>query len=438
MMGKMGRGIAVMLAGCMILGAAGCGAQKDFEILENETDVKTDEQTTLVLYSPTAKGNETKEGGIMASMQLAMDEFEAEQSGVQIAYKSYTARNYQEKSYDDVCKERIRNSMGDDLYIMNPDVAYEMNQEGRLADLSDLDSVQYLTDTALNQCTVDGKVISVPMTMLCYGLFVNKDLLDQYGLEMPETTSEFLHCCEVLKSNGITPIGANRWWLENFVLTQGFASLYMEDGKEEKIAALNSGEVPISQYMRPGFSFLAELMEKQYFDVDFAKTAEAGDEKDMFMNQQVAFVIHYDTAIQKESYGGAEFTLAMIGFPTEEYGQVNLMNAAQRVCLNKESEQQELAMQFAEKLTSKEIVTNALINSGGFPPRTDIEFERPEILQTVYENVDAGRAIPGSNPEISLEQWGNTCIMVQELLDGKSVDQVMADYDALQMEKIGK
>ena len=438
MMSNIRKGITVLLAGCMLLGIAGCGAQNDLSIIEQGADNKANGQTELVLYSPIATGNEMKEGGIMASMQLAMDEFEVEHPGVQIAYKSYTGRNYQEKSYDDVCIERIRNDMGDDLYVMNPDVAYEMNQEGRLADLSSLDAVQYLTDAARNQCTVDGKVISVPMTMLCYGLFVNQDLLDQYDLTLPETTDDFLHCCEVLKSNGITPIGANRWWMENFVLTQGFAPLYMEDGKAEKIAALNSGETPISQYMRPGFTFLAELIEKKYFDVDFAATAEAGDEKDMFMNGQVAFVIHYDTAIQPESYGSADFNLTMIGFPTDEYGQVNLLNAAQRVCLNKASTQQELAMEFAEKLTSKEIVTNALLNSGGFPSRTDIAFERPEILNIVYENVDAGRAIPGSNPEIKVEQWGNTCTMVQELLSGKSVDEVMADYDTLQMEQISK
>lgn len=430
------RGIASLLTGGILLGMAGCGTQDDFRIVEQSTNAG--EQTELVLYSPIATGNETKEGGIMASMQLAMDEFEAEHPGVQTAYKSYTPQSYQEKSYDDVCKERIRSNMGDDLYIMNPDVAYEMNQEGRLGDLSGLDSVQYLTDAARDQCTVDGKVISVPMTMLCYGLFVNKDLLDRYQLALPETTEDFLHCCAVLKSSGITPLAANRWWLENFVLTQGFASLYLEDGKAEKIAALNSGETPVSEYMRPGFEFLTDLMGNDYFDVDFAKTAEAGDEKEMFMNQQVAFVIHYDTAIQKEAYGGAEFNLSMIGFPTDEYGQVNLMNAAQRVCLNKASTQQALAMAFAEKLTSKEITTNALLNSGGFPPRNDIEFERPEILRTVYENVDAGRVIPGSNPDIKIEQWGNTCIMVQALLAGQSVDEVLASYDALQMEQLGK
>lgn len=426
---RISRGMITLLAAGMLLGTAGCEKENSISIVEQDT---VEEKEELVLYSPTAKGNETKEGGIMHSMQRAMDEFEEEHPDVSISYRSYTAQNYKEKSYDDVVKERIRGDMGDDVYIMNPDVAYEMNQEGYLVDMSELDSVKYLTDTALDQCTVDQKVISVPMTMLCYGLFVNKDLLDDNGLEIPKTAQDFLNCCEVLKNKGITPMVGNRWWMENFVLTQGMTSIYMEDGKEEKIAKLNSGETLISQYMRPGFEFLAKMIDKGYFDLDFAKTAEAGDEKEMFMNQETAFVIHYDTAIQEQVYGGADFNLAMIGFPTDEYGQVNLMNAAQRVCISSKAKDEKLAMQFAEKLTSKEIVTDALLNSGGFPPRTDIEFEKPVILNTVYENVDAGREIPGSNPEIKLEQWGNTCTMVQELFEGKSVDQVMEDYDALQ------
>lgn len=372
----------------------------------------------------------------MHSMQMAIDEFEHTHPDIRISYKSYTPMNSQEKSYDDVVRDRVRNNMGDDLYIMNPDVAYEMYREGYLADLSDLSSVQYLTKEALSQCTVDGKVISVPMTMLCYGLFVNQDLLDKCGLELPKTKQEFLHCCEVLKENGIMPLAANRWWMEPFVLTQGLASLYIEDGGEEKIAALNSGETPISQYMRPGFEFLQEMMDQGYFDVDFARNAEAGDEREQFLNQEVAFVVHYDTAIQDQIYGTHEFKMAFIGFPTDEYGQVNLFNAAQRICISSKTKNLEMAKEFADQMASKEVAADLLKNSGGFPPRKDIDFERPEILATAYENVEAGRAMPGSNPEIDLEQWGTTCVLVQELYKGCSIDEIMAEFDAQQMDLV--
>lgn len=434
MIKRVRREMAVILMVCMAIGlATGCGRKDKAYIIEQSRETVKEE---LVFYSSTAKGNEVREGGIMHSMQMAIDEFERTHPDIRISYKSYTPMNSQEKSYDDVVRDRVRNKMGDDLYIMNPDVAYEMYREGYLEDLSDLKAVQNLTKEALNQCTVDGKVISVPMTMLCYGLFVNRDLLDKYGLELPQTKQEFLHCCEVLKENGIMPMAANRWWMETFVLSQGLASLYIEDGREEKIAALNSGETPISQYMRPGFEFLQEMIDRGYFDVDFAKNAEAGDEKEQFMNQETAFVVHYDTAIQDQIYGTHQFKMAFIGFPTDEYGQVNLFNAAQRICINNKTTNLEMAKEFADQMVSKEVTADLLKNSGGFPPRKDVDFEQPEILATAYENVKAGRSMPGTNPEIDLEQWGTTCAMVQELYKGRSIDEIMVEFDEQQMELV--
>lgn len=431
MIKSMRRELPVILTVGMVIGlVTGCKRNDSAYIIEQSREGVKEE---LVFYSSTAKGNEVREGGIMHSMQMAIDEFERTHPDIRISYKSYTPMNSQEKSYDDVVRDRVRNKMGDDLYIMNPDVAYEMYREGYLADLSDLKSVQYLTQEALSQCTVDGKVISVPMTMLCYGLFVNQDLLDKYGLELPKTKQEFLRCCEVLKENGIMPMAANRWWMETFVLTQGLASLYIEDGREEKIDALNNGETPISQYMRPGFEFLQEMIDRDYFNVDFAKNAEAGDEKEQFLNQEVAFVVHYDSAIQDQVYGTHEFKMAFIGFPTDEYGQVNLFNAAQRICIINSTTNLEIAKEFADQMTSQEVAADLLKNSGGFPPRKDIDFERPEILAAAYENVKAGRSMPGSNPEIDLEQWGTTCVLVQELYEGRSVNEIMEEFDAHQM-----
>ena len=54
--------------------------------------------------------------------------------------------------------------------------------------------------------------MAIPQEVVAYGLFINKDMFDQLGLNLPETPEEFLECCRVFKENGIeTPVGANRW-----------------------------------------------------------------------------------------------------------------------------------------------------------------------------------------------------------------------------------
>ena len=81
---------------------------------------------------------------------------------------------------------------------------------------------------------------------------VNQDMFDQYNLQLPNTPEEFLECCRVFKENGIeTPVGANRWWLENFVFAQAYAELYNGDTTEEEILALNRGEDKIQRLYAP-------------------------------------------------------------------------------------------------------------------------------------------------------------------------------------------
>lgn len=424
--------MTALLAGMMAVVLFGC-EKKSSKIVSDENVSK---KTDLVFLSPIAKGNENAQGKTQNEYEKAMVEFGVENPDINLLYKSYTAKDYEEKSYDDVVLERVRNhTKGDDVYIMNPDVAYALDKEGYLYDLSDLESAKQLTDAALAQCDmINDKVTSVPMYMIAYGLYVNTDLLDKYGLKIPNTTKEFLDCCKVLKSHGITPMAGNRWWLENFVLTQGFSSLYMEGNTDAKIAALNSGETPISKYMRPGFEFLKEMIDKEYLDADYAYKAEAGDEKDMFLNEEVAFVIHHNTAANDDMYGASKFHFSVIGFPTDDYGQVNLLNAASRLAIAKESEHIDESVTFIEKMCSKETITKIVNENGGIPARKDVEIPKIDELSQVYENMDKNKVIAGQNPKINVEQWGNTCTLIQKLLRGSSVDELMDEFDNLQAE----
>lgn len=400
--------------------------------------VEDGDKKSLVFFSFMARGNERVQSNALPAFEQAIQRFTDENPEADLQYKSYTQKDYKDKDYDQVCLERVRGHMGDDVLMLNPDVVQALYPEGFLYNMAELDAAKAMTDAARQQCTINGEVVSVPMTMIAYCLYTNADLLEKYGLSVPNTRQEFLHCCEVLKQNGVTPLAGNRWWLENFVLTQGFAPLYLETGTEEKIQKLNSGETPISQYMRPGFEFLAELMEKEYFDVEFAAKAEAGDEKDLFLNQEVAFVVHYDGAVDESVYGTHPFKMAVTGFPTDGYGQVNLMNASQQICIDSETDQLELAIRLAETMCSKEAVAGVVEENGGFPSRSDVQATRIPDLEQVYNNVDEGHVVPGQNPAIKVEQWGNTCKLIQELMAGKSVEEVLQSYDACQQEAIAK
>ena len=74
--------------------------------------------------------------------------------------------------------------------------------------------------------------------------------------------------------------------------------------------------------------------------------------------------------------------------------------------------------------------------SGNFVARSDVhtDMESLPVLNDFMDDIDAGRMVAASNPSINMELWGNTCIVVRDLLAGQSVDECMATIDQLQAE----
>ena len=221
-----------------MLVTAACGAEA---VNRNLITEEAGEQRIVNLFSPMEKteANAVNIARSAADKTVIMAE---EKLGVRVDYVTYTAEDYQDKTYDDVALDRARNNM-DDIYLLNPDVIKALGEEDLLMDLSGLACAENLREVVKTANVVDGRLVAVPQEVVAYGLFINKDMFDRYELELPETPEEFLECCRVFKENGIeTPVGANRWWLETFVFAQAYADLYNGGNTEEEIEALNSGE----------------------------------------------------------------------------------------------------------------------------------------------------------------------------------------------------
>lgn len=423
---------ALCLAGMTALTLSACGGDSPDSRLKT---FEKEEERTVTLFSPMEK---TKPGAdnvarSASEKTVAMAE---EQLGVSVDYITYTAEDYQDKTYDDVALERARNDM-DDLYLLNPDTIQILAAEGKLMDLSDLDSAKNLRDVVRAANVVDGKLVAIPQEVVAYGLFVNKDLFDQYGLELPETPEDFLECCRVFKENGIeTPVGANRWWLETFVFAQAYADLYNGGNTEAEIAALNSGEKKYSDYMRPGFEFLQELIDQGYIDAGKAYVSEAIDgEGADFLAQKTPIVMAYWGAANTETaYGKADFNMLVIGFPSSR-GQMPVMPMT-GIAVGANAEHAQDALRTLDIMVSDDALqvyagTNRVIS-----PSKNVEVECVPALKPLSDRINENVFVLGSNASMKVEQWGNTCLIVRELLNGATVDECMAEFDKLQAESL--
>ena len=74
------------------------------------------------------------------------------------------------------------------------------------------DFASNMKDDMLPTSPVDGKAYAVPVNGYWEGLFVNKEVLDKAGVEMPTkdtTWADFLDMCQKVKDAGFTPIAAS-------------------------------------------------------------------------------------------------------------------------------------------------------------------------------------------------------------------------------------
>ncbi len=417
-----GRKGAVCLAcAAFLVLLVSCGKEEE---LKNLIAQEEEEERVVNLFSPMEKSDPDAENTARSASDLTIAMAE-DKLGVSVAYKTYTAEDYQDKTYDDVILERARNDM-DDLYLLNPDTILALGAEGKLMDLSDLESAGNLREIIRIANTVNGKLVA-------YGLFINKDMFDQYGIALPNTPEEFLECCRIFRENGVeTPVGANRWWLENFVFAQAYADLYNGGDTEAQIEALNSGEARYSDYMRPGFEFLQELIDCGYIDAEKARVSEAieGEGPD-FLAQKTPIVMAYWGAANTEtSYGKTDFEMLVIGFPSSR-GQMPVMPMT-GFGVGANAQHREDAAKVLDIITSDEALQAYTEINRVISPSENIKTDCVPALVPLNDRIEEGIYVLGSNAGLKVEQWGNTCRIVRELLNGATVDECMAAFDELQ------
>lgn len=426
--------LAVCLALAVIFTMPACSNNKE---VKNLITSEIEKKRPVNLFGPMEKSKPDSANKARSAFDITVGMAE-EKLGINVEYRTYTAENYKEKTYDDVTLDRVHNNM-DDLYLLNPDTIQILGEEGELLDLSVLDSAKNLREVVKTANFVNGKLVAIPQEVVVHGLFVNKDLFDKYNLKLPETPEDLLECCKVFKENGYeTPVGANRWWLENFVFAQAYADLYNGGNTKAEIEALNRGERKYSEYMRPGFEFLQELIDKGYIDAKTAYTYEAieGEGPDFLAQKTPIVMAYWGAANADTAYGKPDFELQVIGFPSNR-GQMPVVSMTGfGVSIN--AEHLEDTMKVMEIILSDESLQLYTDVNHVISPSKNIDVDCIPALKPLNDRIKENVYVLGSNAGMNVEQWGNTCIIVRNLLNGATVDECMAEFDRLQEEALSK
>lgn len=79
------------------------------------------------------------------------------------------------------------------------------------------------------------------------------------------------------------------------------------------------------------------------------------------------------------------------------------------------------------------VETNRVIS-----PSKNVEVECIPALKPLNDRIQENVYVLGANASMNVEQWGNTCLIVRELLNGATVDECMEMFDQLQKEAMQK
>ena len=111
---------------------------------------------------------------------------------------------------------------------------------------------------AVEDCTVDGKLLRLPIAMNSYGVVVNKTLLKKEGLSVPTNYEEFLNVLKTLKEKGDTPLQGSQKFLYGELMVNMAMNMIASDDDLNK--ELQSGDEKAIESILPVFERLETII----------------------------------------------------------------------------------------------------------------------------------------------------------------------------------
>ncbi len=290
---------------------------------------------------------------------------------------------------------------------------------------NDPDLSRTMDYSKLSLCTYNDTLYGIPDSVDVIGFFYNKSLLDEYGIEVPQTYEELLVACDTFMETEIIPmalgLSPTNWmsyliWMYFFMQEQGY-DRYVQD--------FVNGEYDFTDpaYIK-AMEEAQSLALKGYHGKDFNSIAFV-EARTMFVNGETAFLLGgtWDLARMYEDLGD---DMAFMTFPSINGQDPAYMLAASRgYALSKDAPQE--AVDFITFLYSPERQARyAELGTFVVPKNLDIdESKLPPIMSDITDQLD--------NSKLTFITWGDF-IDLSVVTDLKPAGQaILAGEDPLEV-----
>lgn len=376
-------------------------------------------------------------GSTISALEDLIGRYQKSIPSVSIIYEGRRSTPQEGRGYDELLLCRLDAGYGDDLFIVNAEMIRPLNRKGHLLDLTDFPAVARLNQECLEQSTVDGKILALPLSFTAYGLFSNLDLLKRYGLSVPSSYPEWLHACDVFVQNGILPIAGNKGFaLTVPAMARGLYHLYDSPDFDRLIHDLNEGKTLPSTYMLEGFRLLERFRDRGYISAEDALgTAPFLGDIDAFLSGKTPFLISTCRMILDFKNRKISFPYALTAIPAKDSGVIAVTGVDFRTSVNAKSRHGDEALAFLHFLTAPESVRLCASLSYSFPVTNDTSMIAPE-LSLLYNQMAGGRQIPVQDFRLHFDTWAPIRQLGRQIFRGMSAEEAAARYDALCVEQL--
>ena len=256
----------------------------------------------------------------------------------------------------------------DVLFFFNGVDSNQFVEQGKVVSIDEIREVypEYasnMKDDMLGASPVDGVNYSVPVNGYWEGLFVNKDVLDAAGVEVPTidtTWEDFLKDCEAIKEAGYTPIAASlqeipHYWFEY--------AIYNFQSPQTHNTVPESVDDEYGQAWVNGLNDIKALYEAGYFPEN-TLTATDAETFQLFTTDKAAFLIDGSWKIGGITEAVDDIDhFAVVNVPgkgdrktTDEIGGLSMGYYITRKAWEDE-EKRDAAVSFVSFMTSDEVVS---------------------------------------------------------------------------------
>lgn len=333
-------------------------------------------------------------------------------------YRVVTTEIPGDKQYRDKLRADAVADALPDLVTGNNTLMRDLEDTGRVVDLMPaLDAApdwkgRFYDDAFDSYATADGELYALPYSRDYIGIFYNKDILSEAGIEeFPTTWDDFFAACRTLKDAGQIAVATEGDWTTrlmwaNMIGTQpgGAEWLTQPAGEGEEIDFTNEAVVAGTELLRRMFT--EGCTNEDAFTGQYATGATLFLQGEAAMIANGPWMIPNIAGVNTETAEGLDEAVeyAVSPSPDGEGGLIVVTGEAGFAIGSKDPTKVEASLAFLDYLTSDEQMTNqALLVSRFGPTRLELDEEtRGQLSPMLLDIVAASEGVEATFPHTSM------------------------------------